>query len=244
MPCLINPRREKGEPLLNGPVLFYINPAEANWACRRAQKTGGRRHFLFNSNLWEVSDTNNRSLMVCGPALGAPAAVLSLEKLIALGGREFIICGTCGSLNNRLKIGDVLLPSGAESEEGTSRHYPLSVPLVPAPSLLKILHSFLKTEDITWQNGRLWTTDAPYRETSDKVRGYQDSHIYGVDMEFSALLTVAAFREVELAAIMVVSDQLDENNCWQPGFKSPVFKQKMRTISQGLFNYLTDATNL
>ncbi len=239
MPCLINPRREKGEPLLNGPVLFYINPAEANWACRRARETGGRRHFLFNSNLWEVSGTKSLSLSVCGPALGAPAAVLSLEKLIALGGRQFIICGTCGSLNNRLKIGDVLLPTGAESEEGTSRHYPLSAPPVPAPSLLNILHNFLKAEDIAWRNGRLWTTDAPYRETSDKVRGYQDSDIYGVDMELSALLTVAAFREVELAAIMVVSDQLDENNCWQPGFKSPVFKQNMRIVSQGLFNSLS-----
>ncbi len=242
MPCLINPRREKGEPLINGPVLFYINPAEANWACRRAKETGGKRHFLFNSNLWEISGTKGRSLTVCGPALGAPAAVLSLEKLIALGGRQFIICGTCGSLNSRLRIGDILLPTGAESEEGTSRHYPLSAPPLPAPSLLNMLHSFLKAEDTAWHNGRLWTTDAPYRETNNKVRRYQDSHIYGVDMEFSALLTVAAFREVELAAIMVVSDQLDENNCWQPGFKSPVFKQKIKTISQGLFNHLTDVT--
>ncbi len=242
MPCLINPRRERGEPLLNSPVLFYINPAEANWACRRTQETGGRRHFLFNSNLWELSGNKGRPLTVCGPALGAPAAVLILEKLIALGGREFIICGTCGSLSKRLEIGDVLLPTGAESEEGTSRHYPLSAPPVPAPRLLNILHTFLKAEDVAWQNGRLWTTDAPYRETSDKVGSYQELDIYGVDMEFSALLTVAAFREVELAAIMVVSDQLDENNCWQSGFRSPVFKQKMRTVSQGLFNYLTDVT--
>ncbi|HFQ81503.1 MAG TPA: phosphorylase [Desulfobacterales bacterium] len=243
MPCLINPRREKGEPLLNGPVLFYINPAEANWAQHRAQETGGRRHFLFNSNLWEVSGPKGRSLAVCGPALGAPAAVLSLEKLIALGGRQFIICGTCGSLNSRLKIGDVLLPTGARSAEGTSNHYPLSTPPVPAPSLLNILHGFLKAENIAWHNGRLWTTDAPYRETSDKVRDCQESDIYGVDMEFSALLTVAAFRGVELAAIMVVSDQLDENNCWQSGFKSPVFKQKMNTIRQGLFNCLRQNEN-
>lgn len=238
MPCLINPQREKGEPLLNGPVLFYINPAEANLARQRAEKAGGRRHFLFNSNLWEIPAPKDRSLVVCGPALGAPAAVLTLEKLIALGARQFIICGTCGSLNSRLKIGDILLPSGAESEEGTSSHYPLSTPPAPAKGLLDILRTFLKAKDITWQKGRLWTTDAPYRETTDKVRGYQDLQVYGVDMEFSALLTVAAFRQVELAAIMVVSDQLDQNNCWQPGFKSPVFKQKMRTISQGLFNFL------
>ena len=37
-------------------------------------------------------------------------AVMALEKLIALGAKNIIVCGWCGSLSQKLKIGDILLP--------------------------------------------------------------------------------------------------------------------------------------
>ena len=52
-------------------------------------------------------------------------AVLTLEKLVALGARALIVYGWCGSLNASLRIGDVLLPTWAVSDEGTSAHYPV-----------------------------------------------------------------------------------------------------------------------
>ena len=237
MQCLINPKWEKGEPLLNGPVLFYLNPGEASRAGRLAEQLGGRRHFMFNTNLWEMTGASG-SFYVCGPAVGAPMAVLVLEKLIALGGVQVIVCGTCGSLRTDLAIGEVLLPDRFLSEEGTSWHYPLSVekPSVSLP-LVDILTTFLKKSGISWRIGGLWTTDAPYRETMGKVRKYQEADLHGVDMEFSALLTVAAFRRIELAAIMVISDQVRDEQ-WQSGFKETVFKKIMRLVSLGLIEYL------
>lgn len=236
MQCLINPKREKGEPLLSGPVLFYLNPGEASRAGHLAKQLGGKRQFMFNSNLWGVSGDNG-PFYVCGPAVGAPMAVLVLEKLIALGGKQVIVCGTCGSLSNDLAIGDVLLPDGALNEEGTSQHYPLAErPAVPR-SLGDLLSNFLKSAGIPWCTGPLWTTDAPYRETIDKVRKYQKSGLLGVDMEFSALLTVAAYRRIELAAVMVISDQV-RNEHWQSGFQDSVFKKRMRLVSLGLIDYL------
>ena len=220
-----------------GPALFYLNPGDAGRACRLAEQLGGRRHFLFNTNLWELTGADG-PFYICGPAVGAPMAVLTLEKLIALGVKKVIICGTCGSLCADLAVGEVLLPDGFLNDEGTSRHYPLIAPPSVSTFLVELLATFLKKEGVAWSRGTLWTTDAPYRETIDKVREYQQAGIQGVDMEFSALLTVAAFRRIELAAVMVVSDQLRDGH-WLPGFQEPAFKKKMRLVSMGLLDYLS-----
>jgi hypothetical protein len=53
-------------------------------------------------------------------------------------------------------------------------------------------------------------------------------------MEFSALLQVAAFRQVELAAVMVVSDLLG-GEVWRPGFRSRPFKVAINAVGQALF---------
>lgn len=234
MSCLMNPRREKGEPRLRGLVLFYINPAEARRACKLAAELAGRRHFLFNSNLWEI-DSASGTFYICGPAVGAPMAVLVLEKLIALGAEKIIVCGTCGSLQSSLVIGDILLPVQALSEEGVSAHYPLAEQAFSSETLLILLESFLKDLSLPYRRGVVCSTDAPYRETLLDICRYQRDGIAGIDMEFSALLTVAAFRRVELAAVMVVSDQLYGNE-WQPGFRHSLFKQRMQLLAKGLLD--------
>ncbi len=239
MSCLMNPRREKGEPLLRGVVLFYINPAEAGRACKLAAELDGRRHFLFNSNLWEINSSRG-PFYICGPAVGAPMSILVLEKLIALGAEKIIVCGTCGSLQSGLVIGDILLPVKALSEEGVSAHYPLAEPAFSPETLLILLESFLKDLSLPCRRGVVCSTDAPYRETLVEIGKYQRDGIEGIDMEFSALLTVAAFRRVELAAVMVVSDHLCGNE-WQSGFRHSLFKQRMQLVSKGLIDCLAGA---
>ncbi|NOX26021.1 MAG: nucleoside phosphorylase [Deltaproteobacteria bacterium] len=240
MSCLMNPRREKGEPLLQGPVLLYLNPAEAGRAGRFATKLNAGRHYLFNSNLWEL-DSDGGSFYVCGPAVGAPMAALVLEKLIALGAKKIIVCGTCGSLRPDLTIGDIILPDSALSAEGVSGHYPLKITPSAADNLLLLLESFLQDISLPWRRGAVCSTDAPYREELAEISKYQQKGICAMDMEFSALLSVAAFRRIDLAAIMVVSDQVHANQ-WQAGFKTPLFKQRMRIVAGGLIDYFMQGT--
>ena len=70
--------------------------------------------------------------------------------------------------------------------------------------------------------GPVWTTDAPFRETPAKVSDYQRRGALAVEMECSALFTVAAFRAVSAAALLVVSDELSSLT-WRPGFRDPRF---------------------
>jgi len=159
-------------------------------------------------------------LTLAGPFIGAPQAVMGLEKMIALGARRIWVTGWCGSLQPDLVIGDLVDPVDALEDEGTSQHYPLSGKAPRADEGLRAsLASALKRRERSPRSGRLWSTDAVYRETRGKVQALGRAGVLAVDMEISALLTVAAYRGVRLAALLAVSDELFDLT-WRPGFSS------------------------
>lgn len=235
--CVISPRREKGEPILDGPVLLFLNPFESGLAMALAEAEKGKRYFMFNSGLVELTEAQNKKkTYLCGPAVGAPMAVLILEKLIALGVRQFLICGWCGSLNEQLKIGELLLPTWSVCEEGVSAHYPVPGKVESSPDLRQKMRAFFEGKKISVKQGPVWTTDAPYRETREKIKRYSHEGILGVEMEFSALCQVAAFRRVEMAAVLLVSDELWPPQ-WRPGFKTKAFKQTSSFLVRSLIEF-------
>ncbi len=237
---LINPIREKGEQQIPGTGILCINPADARFLIKKAEEGGGKRHFIYNSKLFVVHPKkSNKGYFIAGPAVGAPMAVMILEKLIALGAKKIVISSWCGSLSPTLKTGHVLLPTWGISEEGTSQHYPINSRPESSAKLLEKLQSALAKNEIPCQKGPIWTTDAVYRETRAKIAKYQQKSVLGVDMEFSALATVAKYRGIELAAAMLISDQLwgDE---WQPGFSGKGFREKSRRFQTSLFNLISE----
>jgi uridine phosphorylase len=228
---VIEPCREKSEPVLPDSGLFLLNPAEIAHA--QAASRGWQRRYLFHSNLYVAGPGDT---FWCGPALGAPMAVICLEKLIALGARRVVACGWCGSLCQEIGVGDLVLPTCAVSEEGTSAHYRVPGMVASSPFLRQRLKGFFSSR-VNVHEGPVWTTDALYRETREKVERFAAQGILAVDMEFSALAQVAAFRGVELAAVLLVSD-LPWQNPWQAAFRGKKFREKSRQLVHDLFAFL------
>ncbi len=149
--------------------------------------------------------------------IGAPMAVSTMELLIEAGARTFIVAGIAGSLTPDVPIGGIVIPTGALREEGTSYHYlPPGVESVPDAELTAALVMAAEARGIAPGVGRVWTTDAIFREMGWKVRQYGAAGILAVEMELSALLAVAQVRGVRLAAVLAISDELFRP--WTPGW--------------------------
>ena len=157
-----------------------------------------------------------------------------LERLIALGVRNVLAAGWCGSLQTHVRIGDLVLPASAVCEEGTSAHYPLAEGVVPGASkqLAEPLKRALEAKGARIHEGSVWTTDAPFRETVEKVLHHQQLGTLAVEMEASALFTLAAYRGICLAGAMVVSDDLSSLK-WVHGFRDPGFKAAREILVSG-----------
>jgi len=226
-PCVIEPRKGRREESLPGAAVLVFNPEDlASFSARLAQSPRRSQKLYLSEVLTGSCETV--PIAIAGPMLGAPQTILVLEKMIALGAKQFVAAGWCGSLQRTVQIGDIVLPSGAISEEGTSAHYP-SVDCIPSLELFDLLKSNLRSAGLKIHEGTVWTTDAPFRETCEKVKAFQSDGILAVDMETSALFSVARFRGVDLAVVLIVSDDLSTLE-WSHGFKDPAFHESRKKV--------------
>ncbi len=239
---LVHPEIRPGDPKLPELGIFAVNPADAAGLAVYAKTLGLKQHFLFHSTLY-----CSEQLFIAGPAVGAPLATLCLEKLIVLGAKQIILYGWCGSLSPKLQARELLIPQQAFSEEGTSLHYrrDSSPSIQPSAALRAELCTVLSQASLGYHEGGLWTTDAPYRETRKKIEHYAAQAVLGVDMEYAALCAVAAFRGIDLAAVLLVSDEVWRSP-WQPQYRFKDFKRQSaellhllcEAVRQGHFNSL------
>jgi len=221
--AIINPVREPWDDPVTARVILTFTLPDYRYLCRLMEPPAPVR-YVYNCALRE-GRWDDRPITLMAPALGAPYAVMVLEKLIVLGARMVVALGWCGSLQSHLKIGDLVLPTTTVSTEGTSRHYPLDGQLPdPDQGLCGVLRHLLETSDNRWQEGPVWSTDGFYRETVQQVEDYQTQGVLGVDMEMAALFTVGRFRQVAVAGLLVVSDEL-ATLTWNPGYRSEPFRR-------------------
>jgi len=221
--AIINPAREPGEVSVTPRVILAFTRPDYHKLCRLSQSTGPPR-YLWDCAIHEGS-WNGQGITVAGPVLGAPYAVMVLERLIALGAKVVLALGWCGSLQENIKVGSIVIPTAAVSGDGTSPHYwPGPGQPVPHPGLCRLVQTQVQATDIPRHCGPIWTTDAFYRETGEQVRHYQAQGIFGVDLELAALFAVGQYRQVAVAGLLVVSDEL-AGLSWRSGFSSPAFRR-------------------
>jgi uridine phosphorylase len=174
----------------------------------------------FSNELRYLDDEGGRVGVAGNFGVGAPAAAVMLEELIAFGVKRFVSVGTAGSLQLEVKPGSLVLCDSALRDEGTSYHYLPGGGLVyPSELLSSRLSSALEARGLAYRRGPAWTTDAIYRETPSEVRLHAGQGALVVEMEAAALFAVARFRSRLIAACFSVSDTLAEL-AWRPEFHS------------------------
>jgi uridine phosphorylase len=162
--------------------------------------------------------------------VGAPAAAVMLEELIAFGARRFISIGTAGSLRQDLPPGSLVLCDSAFRDEGTSYHYlPGGGPVYPSETLTGALRAALDARGLAYRRGPSWTTDAIYRETPSEILLHSGKGALVVEMEAAALFAVARFRSCMIAACFSVSDTLAEL-AWRPEFHAETTKEGLEDL--------------
>ena len=163
------------------------------------------------------------------PGFGAPTAVMTLEELIAFGIKKFVSLGTAGGLQPNMNIGDIVICDRAIRDEGTSFHYLADDKLAySSPKITENLCTAFKRKGIPYIIGCSWTTDAPYRETFEKVRRHRADGVATVEMEASALFAVGAYRGVSLSSVFTISDILSEED-WNQGYRN---EEKLESLKQ------------
>lgn len=146
--------------------------------------------------------------------MGGAGTVCLMESLIARGAKAFLYYGNCGVLNKEIAAGHLILPTAAYRDEGTSYHY------LPVSDYVEVLtHKQLaQTMDalhLPYVSGKVWTTDAFYRETRSNMEKRKADGCIAVDMECASVMAAGQFREVPVYQFFYADDCLDGEK-WDP----------------------------
>lgn len=191
------------------------------------------------AEMYLLDETNQEVAIASRFGIGAPAAAIVLEHLIASGVPQFLSIGTAGALQKSLDIGDIVVCDRAMRDEGTSHHYlePSKFSYASA-ELTEQTKRSLNNLNIPYTVGASWTVDASYRETIAEVKKYQEEGILTVEMEAAALFAVAEYRNVQMGAILTISDTLADLT-WNPQFHHSDTQTGLETLYRAAVDALT-----
>jgi uridine phosphorylase len=150
--------------------------------------------------------------------IGGPYAVLIAEQLRAAGAQLTIGLTSAGRIAPSLPLPSIVVIEEAIRDEGTSLHYlpPSRTVTTPTPSVVDDLVQHL-TGVSSVRRGLAWTTDAPYRETNQQLRGWRAAGVLAVEMQAASLFAFAHARRAAVAVVALVSNSVDADKPFDTG---------------------------
>ena len=143
--------------------------------------------------------------------VGAPAACMLFDLLIASGVKAAVACGGCGVLEP-IDSGRILVPTFALRDEGTSYHYVAPERWIALEgAAVDAVHEALASHQVPYEDVRVWTTDGFFRETPQMIARRLAEGCAAVDMECASLAAVAQFYGVSFAEILYSGDKLEQD---------------------------------
>lgn len=145
--------------------------------------------------------------------IGGPYAVLVAEQLLVSGAQIQIGLTSAGRVAASLPVPGLVVATGAVRDEGTSFHYLPPAETVEADlELATYLHQGLSSLDLPILKGRVWTTDAPYRETLGEIRENEARGTLAVEMQAASLFAFAQARNTRVGIVAHVTNAVDHTN--------------------------------
>lgn len=151
--------------------------------------------------------------VMCGiiaRTIGGPYAVLIAEQLHAAGARLIIGLTSAGRVAPDLPLPCLVAVTSAIRDEGTSYHYlpPGKEVTCPTP-VISLLEREMSAIGWTVRCGKVWTTDAPYRETRVQLQDWAAEGVLAVEMQAASLFAFGTARQAAVASVAMVSNAID-----------------------------------
>lgn len=149
---------------------------------------------------------------VQGTGMGVPSISIYINELMQeYGVQKLVRVGTCGALQKDVKVRDVILAQGSTSDSQMNRMTFGSIDYAPIADfdLLKKAYDTGVEKGLKLRVGNVFTSDSFYRDNAlDLFNKLADYQVLGVEMETTALYTLAAKYNRQALSVLTVSDHI------------------------------------
>jgi uridine phosphorylase len=162
-----------------------------------------------------VGEHRGRAITVTSHGVGAAGAAVCFEELLRAGVTTIVRAGTCGGLQHAVVDGDLVIGTAAVRDDGlTDRLVPLAWPAVADQGLTRALQTAAAGTPLDVHTGIVHTAANFFPSPLDDVPGWQvwaDAGALAIEMEFAALLVIAALHGARAAGVFAVDGNLRRN---------------------------------
>ncbi|WP_353633631.1 nucleoside phosphorylase [Halobacterium sp. NMX12-1] len=157
-------------------------------------------------------------ISVTSTGIGSPSAAIAVEELARIGVDTFIRVGSCGALQAEMEPGDLVITRGAVRQEGTSDEYVREdYPAVADNEVVSALVAAAERLGHDYHVGLTMSSDSFYAGqgrpgfdgfeavgSDDLIQELKDANVANVEMEASAILTLANVYGLRAGAVCSV----------------------------------------
>jgi DeoD family purine-nucleoside phosphorylase len=142
--------------------------------------------------------------------MGCPSTAIVTDELIGLGVKNLLRVGTCGGYNPQMKLGDLVIATAATPQDGTVSSLTRGVPYAPAAHFDVVHAAYHAAEKLDRSPflGPIVSADLFYDPEEDPQALWHSLGVLAVEMEASAIFTLAAMRGVRAGCLLTVSDAI------------------------------------
>ncbi|WP_067623332.1 purine-nucleoside phosphorylase [Alicyclobacillus acidiphilus] len=148
---------------------------------------------------------------VQGTGMGVPSiSIYAHELLASYGVKTLIRVGTCGAIQQDIRIRDVILAMSASTDSSVNRMRFGNIDYAPTAhfGLLHKAYTVAQNKGIDAKVGNVFTTDLFYNAGLVDLERWAKFGILALEMESAALFTLAAEFDARALSILTVSDHI------------------------------------
>jgi uridine phosphorylase len=165
-----------------------------------------------------TGDYDGTPISVTSTGIGSPSAAIAVEELARIGADTFIRVGSCGAIQPEMDVGDLVITTGGVRQEGTSDEYVREdYPAVADYEVVGALVAAAERLEYDYHTGITMSADSFYAGQGrpgfegflteggeELVSHLKDANVKNIEMEASAILTIANVYDLRAGAVCSV----------------------------------------
>ncbi|WP_323015729.1 purine-nucleoside phosphorylase [Devosia sp.] len=192
-------------------VLMPGDPLRAKWIAENFLDDARQVNSVRNC-LGFTGSFKGKPVSVQASGMGQPSLSIYAHELInSYGVKTLIRVGTCGGLNAKVKVRDLVLAQAASTDSTLvrGRFGPYNFAPIADFGLLRAAVEKAEAAGLPWHAGNMLSSDVFYHENGFEGYDRLPQHgVIGVEMEAAALYTLAARFGVKALTICTMTDCL------------------------------------
>lgn len=218
-------------------VLLPGDPYRARWAAEtfldEPRLVNEVRGMLGYTGTWK-----GHPVTIQGTGMGMPSLSIYVNELIRdYGAKTLIRIGSCGGMQESVKLRDIVIAMTATTLSTPSRGIFREVNFAPCAdwSLLRAAVAAAESSDVRTHVGGIYSSDVFYDERPDLTEQMTRHGILGVEMEAAELYTLAARHQRRALAVLTVSDHLISGEALPSQDRERSFGEMVRIALEAAF---------